>query len=284
MNSKKDSLTAFSRIDEFKHFWSRINNEMLRHPVITDNRYTKWYANGEMSLEQLRAFVVQFSVFSNLFLIAQLKKMLNADSIENMRLSREILANEIGVANHMKENGEPTVEGGHFRHGLAHFEWLLILSKEMGLAFNDLGKRHHGSRATLTFCDALERLYGHEDYSTALAASFAVENWANAGFWKELILGLHSYNEKNGTALKDNFFVFHDKLEEHHAKHTQDELREIYFLHPIDEDKFIRVGNEMLDAIGCFWSGLDRERKRIARKTPRTRAKEVLRLMDSLNK
>ncbi|MDO8515756.1 MAG: hypothetical protein Q7S28_00735, partial [bacterium] len=97
------------------------------------------------------------------------------------------------------------------------------------------------------------------------AASFAVENWANAGFWKELIAGVRVYNETHGTKFKDNFFVFHDKLEECHARHTQEELREVYFSTHIDEDQFIREGNRMLDAIAVFWSGLERERLHIAK-------------------
>lgn len=265
MKSVRDSLKTHTRAEAFEHFWLRIRRELLSHPVIIQNRYTKWFARGEMSLEQLRAFIIEFSVFSNLFLIAQTKKMINADSLENMRLSREILANEIGVANHKNAEGEPTVEGGRFSHALAHFEWLLLLAQDTGLFINNIGKRRYGSKATIKFCDALEKLYGHENYAVAQAASFAVENWANAGFWKELIAGLNAYNAKNGAKLKDNFFVFHDKLEEHHARHTQEELKEIYFSDNFDEEKFIRVGKKMLDAIGIFWDGLEKDRITMAR-------------------
>ena len=264
--SMNDSLKDPLRTMAFDHFWQRIRAELFLHPVIVGNKYTKWFMSGDMSLAQLRAFIVQFSVFSNLFLIAQLKKMISADSLENMRLSREILANEIGVANKYTIAGEPTVEGGRFSHGLAHFEWLLLLANEVGLSFAEVGKRHHGTRATLKFCSALEELYGNKDYAVAQAASFAVENWANAGFWKELITGLRGYNEKHGTKFKDNFFVFHDKLEGYHALHTQEELSKVYFSATIDEDRFIRVGLQMLNAVGCFWGGLERERLLLAQK------------------
>lgn len=260
MNTTTDSLKDPKRNEEFERFWLRIHAELLNHPVIATNRYTKWFAAGEMTFEQLQRFIVQFSVFSNLFLKAQLNKMLNADSLENMRLSREILANEIGVANQTDSSGNPTVEGGRFSHALAHFEWLLLLARDTGLTFDEMGKRRHGSKSTIRFCDALERLYGNEDYAIAQAASFAIENWANAGFWKELIAGLSEYNIKNSTKLKDNFFVFHNKLEEHHAKHTQNELKEVYFSKIIDEDQFIRVGNEMLDEVWIFWNGLEEDR------------------------
>ena len=81
----------------FLEFQSRIDRELLQHRIITNNRYTAWFRQGLQTREQLRAFIVQFSVFSNQFLVAQLQKMINADTLEGMRASKEILANEIGV-------------------------------------------------------------------------------------------------------------------------------------------------------------------------------------------
>ena len=46
------------------------------------------------------------------------------------------------------------------------------------------------------FCDELLRIYGSEDPSTAEGASYAVEHWAAAGFWKELIAGLEAYRDR----------------------------------------------------------------------------------------
>ena len=85
---------------------------------------------------------------------------------------------------------EGTVDGGTFRFRAAHFEWLLAVGEGLGLGFDDLGKRRHGRPATLHFCDELQRLYGSEDGQIAEGASFAVENWAAAGFWQELEDGL----------------------------------------------------------------------------------------------
>src|SRR5688572_33504614 len=75
----------------------RLEREVLNHPVIRANPYTAWFKEGDFSAAQARAFLVQFSVFSNQFLVAQLQKVLNAESVEEMRASKEILANEIGV-------------------------------------------------------------------------------------------------------------------------------------------------------------------------------------------
>jgi pyrroloquinoline quinone (PQQ) biosynthesis protein C len=259
-------------------FQQRIDRELLKHRIITHNAYTAWFQRGEQTFEQVRAFVVQFSVFSNQFLIAQLQKTINADSLEGMRASKEILANEIGVvfnpgrrvsasqdADPELVSTEGSVEGGIFHFRAAHFEWLLHIAERLGLAFDDLGRRRHGTPATLYFCDELIRLYGSENYAVSQAASYAVENWAAAGFWKELIDGLTRYNARTGADLPLAFFTWHDRLESQHAQHTQEELEELYFTRTIDEDAFIRYGNEMLDGVAAFWDGLDEQRQSMMR-------------------
>ncbi|MBI2609319.1 MAG: hypothetical protein HYW47_06960 [Deltaproteobacteria bacterium] len=255
-------------------FQERINKELLKHKVITHNPFTQWFAKGEANFEQVKAFIVQFSVFSNLFLIAQLKKMINADSLEGMRASKEILANEIGVIFKNKKDKkargksilvstEGTVEGGTFRFQAGHFEWLLKIASTLNLSFQDIGKRRYGTASTLHFCDELARLYGNENYEISQAASYAVENWAAAGFWKELVQGLKKFRVKYSLDLPLAFFTWHDRLEEQHALHTQEELEEYFLEHKIDQDKFIKHGNEMMDAIWVFWDGLDKQRKKL---------------------
>ena len=262
------------------NFQQRINRELLQHRVITHNLYTRWFSQGQQSCEQIKAFIVEFSVFSNQFLVAQLYKTINADSLEGMRVSKEILANEIGVVFNLGQAAlkhsrpdqevdpqlvatEGTVEGGIFHFRAAHFEWLMRIAEKLKLGFNDMGRRHHATRATLFFCDELIRLYGSEDYTISQAASYAVENWAAAGFWKELITGFREYNEVTGDDLPLAFFTWHDHLEAQHALHTQEELEELYFQRIWDEDAFIYYGNEMLDGVAVFWDGLDEQRRKL---------------------
>jgi len=85
------------KAQRFLVFRDRIDHERLRHRIITANRYTDWFRRGEQTPDQVRAFIVQFSVFSNQSLVAQLHKQINAESLEILRASKEILANEIGV-------------------------------------------------------------------------------------------------------------------------------------------------------------------------------------------
>lgn len=243
--------------NRFLNFRQRIDKELLRHRVITDNHYTAWFAQGLQSVQQMQAFIIQFSVFSNLFLVAQLHKMINADTLEGMRSSKEILANEIGV---VLDSGESSVEGSTFHFKSAHFEWLLQTAQGIGLTFEQLGRREHGMQATLFYCDELLRIYGNRDYQISQAASFAVENWAAAGFWKELIAGLERFNKNKQMDLSIGFFTWHDRIEDQHAAHTQEELEELYFHRHIDENQFIKYGNQMLDGVAAFWDGLEQQR------------------------
>ncbi len=264
---------------DFEAFKSTIEKEFLGHPVVVDNKYCRWFRQGDFSVAHTRHFVQQFSVFSNLFLIAALNRVINADTLESARESKEILMNELGVIYRKRRaddsraseearvaaesatdpalvSTEGTVDGGTFRFPAAHFEWLLKIGEVLGLSFGDMGKRRHGSQSTLFFCDELNRLYGSDDYNAAQGASFAVENWAAAGFWQDLIAGLDSIKKRELPNLPLAFFTFHDKIEGQHREHVWDELRECFSNERFDQKAFVRAGVEMLDGVKVFWDGL----------------------------
>ncbi|HEU4618454.1 MAG TPA: hypothetical protein VFV10_10455 [Gammaproteobacteria bacterium] len=263
-------------------FEARLREEVMSHPVLAGDPYTAWFERGEASPSQARAFLVQFSVFSNQFLVAQLKKMLNAESLEAMRESKEILANEIGVGYRGRARADDaelggvtgSIEGGTFRFSAAHFELLVRTAAGLGLRFEDLGRRRFATEATLHFCNELVRLYGHEDYAVAEAASWAVENWAAAGFWDRLVRGWAGFEARRGASAKLDlrFFTWHARLEANHASHTWDELEQWCSGREVDEDAFVARALEMLDAVSVFWNGLDRQRREIATAERRERA------------
>ena len=261
---------------DFDAFRSAIERKLMPHPAITRNAYTAWFARGEMSLDQLRRFTVQFSVFSNQFLLAALNRVVNADSLEAAREAKEILLNELGVvyasgrdrARRPSAAGdaalastEGSIEGGVFRFRAAHYEWLLRFAEPLGLGFGDLGRRRHGLPGTLHFCDELFRLYGSADYNQAMGAAFAVENWAAAGFWKELVAGLETVKATRLPALPLAFFTWHDRIEGQHRAHLWDELRRCHGSPKFREGPFLRAGAAMLDAVKVFWDGLDEDRR-----------------------
>lgn len=271
------------QVKDFKEFLDQVNRDIMKHRIITNNAYTNWFQKGEVSEKELRHFIKQFSVFSNLFLIAQLLKVINAPSLEQMHASKEILMNELGVV-YRKPNqaaanssarseaqkeieGDPElvniegkVDGSTYRHKAAHYEWMLGVGEAVGLGYSELGKRWHGRPTTLHFCDELARLYGSEDAQIAEGASFAVENWAAAGFWQQLEDGLLKIKQTRLPNLRLAFFTWHNRVEGQHAGHVMEELEEAYFSPDFNYDKFFQGAREILDAVATFWDGLEADR------------------------
>jgi hypothetical protein len=276
---------SLDQVEDFREFLDRVDRELLHHRIISDNAYTRWFRAGQASDAELIHFVREFSVFSNQFLVAALLRVINAPTLRQARAAKEILMNELGViyrrtdgkatgtAAHDDETkdreGDPdlvstegTVDGGLFRFRAAHFEWLLAVGEVLGLGFDDLGKRRHGRPYTLRFCDELKRLYGSDEDRIAEGASFAVENWAAAGFWQELEDGLLRIKASRLPALKVAFFTWHNRVESQHAGHTMEELEDVFFDPRFDERLFFQGAREVLDAIAIFWDGLEEERLR----------------------
>jgi hypothetical protein len=255
-------------------FQDRADTLVREHRVVTHNSYTTWFATGAATLDDVRHLTVQFSVFSHQFLEAQLRRVINARSLESYRAAKEILLNELGVVFRPAagraggvEGVDPelvategTIEGSRVRFGAAHFEWLLRFGAPLGLGFTELGRRAHGTRPTLRFCDELLRLYGSDDPATGEGASYAVEHWAAAGFWKQLIAGLEASKARECPELPLAFWTWHDKVEDQHAAHTVDDLAAVYQSPDFDEARFLAGGREMLDAVAAFWDGLDADR------------------------
>lgn len=295
--TKSNNLTISSRIEErlqrgeltqaqvesFRDFLNEVEREFLQHRIITNNTYTRWFSDGTATDAELKHFLKQFSVFSNQFLIAALLKAINSPTLQQSRASREILLNELGVIYRQSgknsgqqtaqteeqkdREGDPdlistegTVDGGICRFRAAHFEWLLGVAEDLGLHYEELGKRKHGRPSTLHFCDELQRLYGSDDPQIAEGASFAVENWAAAGFWQELEDGLTKIKQTRHPQLHLAFFTWHNRVEGQHAGHTLEELEEVYFKPHFDRSKFILGGREILDAIAVFWYGLNEDK------------------------
>ncbi|MCA1819388.1 MAG: hypothetical protein LC620_04950 [Halobacteriales archaeon] len=248
-------------------FLAQAHATVRTHPIVRSNPYTSWFAAGQASQAQVAHLTQQFSVFSHQFIAAQLRKVLNCPDLASYHAGKEILLNELGVAfgppgaadaGTGPDEVSPTgsVDGSPYRHAAAHFEWLVQFAAPLGLTFHDLGKRRHATPATLRFCDALLELYGSEDPNVAAGASFAIETWAAAGFWGELISGLTAFKRRSGLPLNLGFWVFHDRLEQQHADHTEHELEELAATPGFDPEAFLRGARGLLDAVAGFWEGL----------------------------
>jgi hypothetical protein len=246
-------------MQSLEQFRRSVASHIEDHPIVRMNRFTSWFSRGEASLEELRHFTVQFSVFSHLFIEAQLRKCINARDLASYRASKEILMNELGVT--FAEGG--SVENGRFTFRAAHFEWLLSFAASLGLRFEELGKRELGTPSTLAFCDALMTWYASPDQSESTGASHAIEHWAAAGFWKQLIQGLRHIKQTRIPDMPLGFWVWHDQIEDQHAAHTDDELTAAFQRPGFDERAFLRGGTAVLNAVETFWEGLYADRFRL---------------------
>lgn len=266
-------------------FRETITRELLHHPVIRANPYTTWFKEGKADHDQVVDLIVQFSVFSNHFLVAQAKRMVFADSEEGERCARNILMSECGVGLDAKTG---SVEGRTFMTGNAHINWLRECGAVLGLSPMELGRWQRANPSTKAFLRALEATYGSPDSDIGAGASFAIEQWAAFGighapeieaknFWKELIVGLEAHNERRkaeGLAeIPLGFFKYHFALESGHGANVWVELEASLARPGFSRRKFLRGGKKALEAIHRFWLGLEDSRRRIeAEKSRRTRA------------
>jgi hypothetical protein len=265
----------------FEAFREVISRELLEHPVIRANSYTTWFKGGEASHDQVVDLITQFSVFSNHFLVAQVKRMVFADTEEGERCARNILMSECGVGLDPR-SGE--CEGRSFVTSNAHINWLRECGAALDIPAMDHGRWHLANPSTKAFLRALEATYGSPDSDVGLGASFAIECWAAFGighapeleaknFWAELIAGLEIHNSRRAAAgnkpLPLGFFKYHFALESGHGANVWTELEASFKRPGFSQAKFLRGGKKALKAIHTFWLGLDESRRRLERERPR---------------
>ncbi len=101
---------AFMAGKDFEAFKQTIEARFMGHPVVTDNAYTKWFSHGEMPVDHLRRFAIEFSVFSNQFLLAALNRVINADTLQC--LPRVEGNSDERAGRHLQQQGRSCRSGG----------------------------------------------------------------------------------------------------------------------------------------------------------------------------
>lgn len=260
---------------DFDSFWKIVEKDLLNHPVIVSNPYTKNFKLGP-NTAQLVDLVEQFSVFSNHFLPIQCERMVNANTEAGERGARVILANEIGVALDVKRGD---TDGKIFYHNKAHINWLRSVGNMLGLDPRMLGRWELGTQTTHKFLDDLKVSYASRDGNIGAGASFAIETWAAWGigkgseaesnnFWQELIDGIKIYNEKyrkpnNLAPVTTSFFKYHFEIESGHGENVMKELEGTFNDLDFNQERWLSGGRQALNAIHIFWLGLEDTRKKL---------------------
>ena len=274
-----DEKLKSGKINNMKDFdllKKRIEQEFFQHPVIINNPYTKWFKYGNANTEQIKDLIIQFSVFSNHFIVVQCKRMVYASTIEGEEAARAILLNECGVGMDVKSG---SIEGQRFTTSNAHLNWLRKMAETLNISSDIIGRWNSGTESTHKFLTGLDKTYGSLDGVIGAGASFAIETWAAFGiggtpeeesnnFWAELVTGLEDYNSKlrtpkNLTPVPLGFFKYHFETEAGHGVSVWKELEETYSQPDFDEEKYIKAGKTALESIYTFWLGLDEKRKKL---------------------
>ncbi len=256
-------------------FKARIARELFSHPVIIGNAYTRWFSQGRADAERMKDLILQFSVFSNYFLVIQAKRLVFAQTREGEDAARSILVNELGVGMDPRTG---SAEGKAFSARNAHLNWLRDAGAALGLEPMALGRWSAAEPETRAFLQGLEESYASEDACVGAGASFAIENWAAFGigqgperesrnFWKQLIAGVEGHNRnfrapRGLSPVPLAFFKYHFLMESGHSAGVWRELEEDLRAPGFDGEKFIAGGRAALDALEIFWRGLDSRRLR----------------------
>lgn len=266
---------------DFDGFYRLVEADLLRHPIILNNPYTKWFKRGDANPAQMMDLFRQFSVFSNYFLVIQCESMVFADSEEEERCARAILASELGVEMNV-HTGD--VEGNIFNHAHAHINWLretaLELCRDSDFKSFVLGSWNLGYCSTHEFLKKLRQRYAGRNRNKRTAASFAIETWAGFGigkgqdsennnFWRELVVGIEKFNNvyrlpKGLKPIDPRFFQWHFDIEAGHALNVMELLKATYNRPDFNAREWFEGGNGSLDALSIFWDGLNVSRLRLA--------------------
>jgi pyrroloquinoline quinone (PQQ) biosynthesis protein C len=253
-----------SNSQSFSEFKAEIDKKINSHPAIANNEYTAWFAKGEQSQKDVEDFIIQYSLFSNDLNFALFQKMINAKSRKQMRQTKELLMNELGVIYKPQGKAEynpddvenlGTVDGGRFRFSAGHYEWLADTGEAVGLRYDQFGQTAQGNKNSQEFSKIMIDLYKSNN-SDSEGANYALEHWASSGFWLELIEGFRKFEKKVSKKIPIGFFTYHYKIEAQHKVHTEDALREIFDEPNFSQKHFSEGAIKVLDALHHFWVGL----------------------------
>ena len=136
-------------------------------------------------------------------------------------------------------------------------------------------------RVELLGWDHLELWVGNaRAYTAFLSSAFGFDVVAYAGpetGWSRAAvsyvleqgeLRLQVFKARECSELNLAFWTWHDKVEDQHAAHTDDELEEAFASSGFDEDRFLDGAREVLDAVAAFWGGLDADRRARSDRAP----------------
>jgi pyrroloquinoline quinone (PQQ) biosynthesis protein C len=228
-------------------FYQEMRQYVLRHDAI-NNVYLDRFQQGDLTDEEFHQFAVEFYNFARFFPKILVAQLVNTED--------EMVANELTNVLYSE------LGNGHTgrRHELLYRDFLRSVGTDVHEAMT-----HPMLPSTKSYIEGMEQLYSNGNHTTALGASFGLENMAIT-MWDHLIPGLTHLRASRYPTMDMTYFTFHRELESGHEEAMEKAVAAIDGkrdggsggLSVQEREDFHRGVKAVLDYLAGFWSGLER--------------------------
>jgi pyrroloquinoline quinone (PQQ) biosynthesis protein C len=228
-------------------FYDDVRAEVLQHGAIHNSFLTRFQA-GHISDEEFDEFAIQFYSFARCFPRILAAQLVNTED--------EAVADELTRVLY-SELGDGLVKN---RHELLYRRFLRSIGMSVHAAMTTPMRT-----STRAYIEGMEALYSSRNHTTALGASFGLENMAIT-MWDQLIPGLSIVQATRYPHMDMTYFTFHRQLEAGHEQAMAQAMEAIDGAASVSpsgmsesEKSDFRFGmNAVLDYLEGFWMGLER--------------------------
>jgi pyrroloquinoline quinone (PQQ) biosynthesis protein C len=227
-------------------FYQEMRQYVLRHDAI-NNVYLDRFQQGDLTDEEFHQFAVEFYNFARFFPKILVAQLVNTED--------ELVANELTNVLYSE------LGNGHTRrrHELLYRDFLRSVGTDVHEAMT-----HPMLPSTQSYIEGMEQLYSSGNHTTALGASFGLENMAIT-MWDHLIPGLTLLRATRYHAMDMTYFTFHRELESGHEEAMEKAVAAIDgnrdggsgVLSVQEREDFHRGVKTVLDYLAGFWLGLE---------------------------
>jgi pyrroloquinoline-quinone synthase len=227
-------------------FYLEMRQAVLAHGAI-NNSYLDRFRSGALSDSELKEFAVEFYNFARFFPRILVAQLVNTEDEQVADELTKVLYSELGDG-HIRQ-----------RHELLYRDFL----RSVGIDVHEAMIRPM-LPSTRAYIDGMEHLYSNGNHTTALGASFGLENMAIT-MWDHLIPGLTYLKTARYPHMDITYFTFHRELESTHEDAMAQAVAAVQagdHAGMSDQDKNdFRFGvDAVLGYLEGFWAGLERRK------------------------
>jgi pyrroloquinoline quinone (PQQ) biosynthesis protein C len=228
-------------------FYQEMRQYVLCHGAI-NNMYLDRFQRDDLTDEEFHKFAVEFYSFARFFPKILVAQLVNTEDETVANELTKVLYSELG--------------NGHIerRHELLYRDFLRSIGTDVHEAMT-----HPMLPSTKSYIEGMEQLYSSGNHTTALGASFGLENMAIT-MWDHLIPGLTRLQATRYPAMDMTYFTFHRELESGHEEAMEKAVAAIDgnsaagsgALSVQEREDFHRGVKAVLDYLEGFWLGLEK--------------------------